>query len=715
MRLILAFAALLALGLPARAQQDRAVDAAILVADTVLVENDSRLIASGNVEALSDGTRLQASRVVYDQEAGLLSIEGPIRITDESGRVTILASAAELDEGFRNGLLAGARIVLDDQLQLAAVEARRVDGRYNALSRVAVTSCQICAGRAPLWSIRASRVVHDQLEQQIYFDDAQLRVLDVPVFYLPRLRVPDPTLERARGFLFPTLRSSTLLGFGIKIPYFIPIGDHQDVTLTPYLSSKTRTLEFRYRRAFVNGDLLVNGAVSRDTRETDEARGYLFAEGAFTLPRGFTLDFDAKLVTDAAYLNDYGITGTDRLDSTVTLTRARRDSLFQSALVHYQSLREAEDNDTQPTIVGDIRYQRRYFPALIGGEIRVDGIAHGHYRYSSTDIDTGDSDDVVDGRDLARLNAAISWRDRWTLPLGLRAGVSTHLWLDHFEIRQDATSPERVSAATPGVAVDLRWPFARGGAGGSRTLVEPVVQLGWVGGTRPENPNDESTRVEFDEANLLSLSRFPAADRREHGATLAAGLRMMHRAPAGWTAALTIGQVWRDEADEAFTRSSGLQGETSDTLIAGRFASTNGLSISARGLLDDTARISKAEARAAWSNDRIELGASYVLLVTDTDEERDEAQSEWTLDAAYQVTPNWLGSTEWRYDLAGQRLDRVGLGLQYRTRCVEVGLSATRRYASSANVEPSTDFDLSVALLGFSTGGPAKEIRPSCS
>lgn len=714
MRLFLAFAALVSLGLPALAQQD-AADPAILVADNVVIEDQSRLIATGNVEALSDGTRLQASRIVYDREAGQLSVEGPIRITDESGRVTILASAAELDEGFRNGLLAGARIVLDDQLQLAAVEARRVDGRYNALSRVAVTSCQICAGRAPLWSIRATRVVHDQQENQIYFDNAQLRVLDVPVFYLPRLRVPDPTLERARGFLFPTLRSSTLLGFGIKIPYFIPIGDHQDITLTPYLSPKTRTLEFRYRRAFVNGDLVVNGAASSDTLDTEGPRGYLFAEGDFALGRGLQLHFDAKLVTDPSYLNAYGITSADRLDSTVTLSRARRDSLLQAALVHYQSLRESEDNDTQPTIVGDIRYQRRYFPARIGGEVRVDAVAHAHYRYSSIDIDSADEDDVVDGRDLARLNAEISWRDRWTLPLGLRAGASTHLWLDRFAIRQDATSPEDVSAATPGVALELRWPFARSGAGGARTLIEPVMQLGWVGGTRPDNPNDESTRPEFDEANLLSLSRFPAADRREHGTTLAAGLRMMHRAPAGWTAALTVGRVWRDEADEAFTRSSGLEDERSDLLIAGRFANTNGLSISARGLLDDEQRFSKAEARAAWSNDRIDLGASYVLLVTDPEEDRDEAQSEWTLDAAYQVTPNWRTSTEWRYDLAGQRLDRVGLGLQYRTRCVEVGLSATRRYASSANVEPSTDFDLSVALLGFSTGGPAKEIRPSCS
>merc|ERR1712034_213433 len=151
-----------------------------------------------------------------------------------------------MEEGLRNGLLSGARMVMDDQLQLAAVEAQRVGGRYTQLSRVAVTSCQVCGrNETPLWQIRADRVIHDQDARQLYFEGAQLRVLDVPILWVPQLRLPDPTLERARGFLTPTLRSTSLLGTGLRLPYFIPIGDHQDLTLTPYLSSETRTLEAR--------------------------------------------------------------------------------------------------------------------------------------------------------------------------------------------------------------------------------------------------------------------------------------------------------------------------------------------------------------------------------------------------------------------------------------------------------------------------------------
>ena len=57
---------------------------------------------------------------------------------------------------------------------------------------------------------------------------------------------------------------------------------------------------------------------------------------------------------------------------------------------------------------------------------------HGHYRYSDTDTDGTDADSVVDGRDLARANLDLSWRDRWTLAGGLRPGALAQLWVDHF-------------------------------------------------------------------------------------------------------------------------------------------------------------------------------------------------------------------------------------------------------------------------------------------
>jgi LPS-assembly protein len=107
---------------------------------------------------------------------------------------------------------------------------------------------------------------------------------------LPKLRLPDPTLDRAAGFLVPSLRTNSQLGTGLKLPYFIPIGDDKDLTLTPYFSSSTATIEFRYRQAFARGDLNVRGALTDDDLVSGQ-RSYLFADGSFDLGPGLHAQF----------------------------------------------------------------------------------------------------------------------------------------------------------------------------------------------------------------------------------------------------------------------------------------------------------------------------------------------------------------------------------------------------------------------------------------
>ncbi len=260
---------------------------ATLLADSVTIQSDTTIIATGNVEIISGDTRLKAARIVYDSVSNTLQIFGPIILT-QGDETVIFAESAEFDQDLNNGIMRDARMVLDQQLQLAAAEISRVGGRYTQLYKTIASSCQVCANNpVPLWEIRADTVIHDQQEQLLYFENAQLRIADVPVFFLPRLRMPDPTLKRARGFLIPDFQLSTQLGAGFRIPYFFPIGDHADVTLAPRISSVATTLEARYRQAFRNGRLQFDTAVTSDTLRPDALRAYLFGRGHFQLPREF--------------------------------------------------------------------------------------------------------------------------------------------------------------------------------------------------------------------------------------------------------------------------------------------------------------------------------------------------------------------------------------------------------------------------------------------
>ncbi len=690
---------LVMLSTAALAQQDQS---ATLVADAIDYSSDTAtLVATGNVEILQNGVRLRAQQISYDGENDLLQIIGPIYVKDADG-TTIFANFGELSGDLQNGVLTQARLVYARQLQLAANEIRRTGGRYTQFYKTVASSCHVCeSDPTPLWEIRAKRITHDAEERQLYFENATLRVLGAPVFYTPYLRLPDPTVERASGFLFPELRSNGDLGLGIRTPYFFTLGDHADLTLTPWVTTKgSRTLEGRYRRKFSFGEIEANGAVTEDNLGVQNIRSYLFVDGSFVLPKNFKATFDIELVSDPGYLLQYGYSDKDRLDSAINISRARRDQLISFDLVHYRSLRTSVDNRTVPTIVGDVVYKRRFEPSLIGGLASFELEAYGHRRRASFDAtNTGLA------RDIARLSGVANWRRDWVMSNGMLFATETELRVDSYQVIQDErVAFDDTTEVTPYAALEWRWPMLRQTANATHVL-EPVVQVVWSQDkTRPVD-NEDSVLVEFDEANLFRFSRFPGVDAQEAGARLNIGVTYTREDPDGWSLGLTVGRVLRDEARTQFPDSTGLNGRGSDWLLAAQLKIGERFDLINRAILDDQLSIARNEMRLNWSGDKFNLGSSFVWLEADTAVGRPTDTSEIAFDGAYRVSRHWTLSSDLRYDFAQDRTTRAGIGLSYQNECARVDLSLSRRFTSSSIVTPTTDFSLSVQLAGFGARG----------
>ena len=664
---------------------------ATLVADNVSVEGGDRLIADGNIEVFYDQTRLSARQIIYDRTNDRLIIEGPIFIQSQNGEV-IAADRATLDPQLENGLLRGARLVLDQKLQLAANQIDRVDGRYSQLTRVVASSCAVCNGRPALWDIRAERVVHDQEAQQLFFDNATFRVRGVPILWLPYARLPDPTLDRATGLLIPEVRNSDLLGLGFKLPYFIKIGDHRDVTLTPYISSETLTLEARYRQAFLNGDIEINGAISDDTLD-DDTRSYIFAEGQFALGGGTTLSFDLKSVSDRAYLTEYGFADLDRLESSFTLENITSDRLLRARLSYFETLRDDEENSALPPVVADLRYEQR--DNLLGGSFDYGFSADAVFR-------TGDGA-AEDGRDVGRAGTFGQWSKGLTLPAGLRGEVTGGARADYYRVSDDSGFESTSLRVIPNVGVTLQWPLISKTTGATH-LFTPIASVVWSEDYGVVPPNEDSTRAELDQANLFALSRFPGDDRAETGLRTALGATYTRRGSTGSFSTLTFGRVIRDASEDDFTPSSGLSGQASDWLLAGQITSPRGVHFDGRVLVNDDLETTRGAGRIGWQTEGVTLDATYIWQASDSTESRPDAVSEWTLDTAVQLNEAFEVSADARYDIANDTPVSAGLGVEWRNECVTVDLSVSRRFTSSDTIEPSTDYGLSVSLNGFSAG-----------
>ena len=673
-----------------------------LIADEIKINQAGELVASGAVTVWYEDRKVTASSITYASQNDKLIIRGPVRIIDNQSTM-ILADQAELSEDLKVGIIKSAKIILGYQVQIAAAKVLQKDARYSEAFNIAATSCHVCLNKTPLWQIRARKIVQDKFEKQIYFEHAQLRVLDIPVFYLPFMRLPDPSLKRATGLLAPKLKTSSVLNTGIKVPYFIRLNKHKDFTITPFYSPKTKTIEYRYRQAYTSGFMLIEGALTRDALIPNKNRGYILSDTSLILQNGYNLGIQLQAVSDPSYLFEYDFAQLDRLNTKLELSRSMRYQNSEVKLSNYHSLRENENNATQPTLVAEGAIESRLNPDMIKGEIGLEANFLKSYRYSDLNNDGPDSDTLVDGYDTTRLSLLSNWDHGWEIANGIILHFENEFGLSQYYVQQHADIGPKATRMFGVGAVGLRWPWYRINSNGGIGIVEPQIQLVRSVSSNSAVPNDDSTQVEFDEGNLFRLNRAPGLDLIENGSRLNVGLAGSQFMDSGSNLSWKIGRVLRSEALSTFPSGSGLSNSISDWLLATNFQQKNGIELINRALIASDGVVTKSETSLKVNRNQHQIRATHVELTKDSNTLQNQSLNSVALEWNYNLNSNWRSDSKFQFDSNIGRLSKLELGLRYENECVNVDLSSSRSFSTSSTLIDKTDFTLSVELTGFSS------------
>lgn len=688
----LLLALLLCLSLSAAHAQTEPV---ALFADTIRYDTSTQtIVAEGNVEAFHQGNRLTADLIRYETQTEQILAEGRIRLESPEGAV-ILADLANLSADFREGLITGARLILDQQFQVAAVEGGRTNGRFNTLYRTVATSCSICEDApTPIWRIRATSVTHDEEARRLYFKNAWVDIFGIPVLYVPRLRVPEPGVERAGGFLVPSFATSDVFGFGARIPYFQPLGDHADMTVTPFVATNGAVIfQNEYRRRFQRGELLLDGAVAlNDGLDAQDFRGFGTATGAFDLGRAYNLDISLSGATDRSFLGQFDYSDDDRLTSTISINRTGNNSYFDARTEAYQTLRDAEDQGEIPFVLPQITYRKLWHRA--GGTLALDAGTRTLLR--------------TDGLDVVRADAGMDWNGTRTLPNGVQATSLARVDGQFYSVYDDPEFGGNVFfRATPTIGGELRWPWVLN-TRSSTHVIQPIAQALYSEILGSEDvPNEDSLLPEFDENNLFALSRFPGSDAQETGLRFNTGINYTRYDVSGWNLGITFGRVFRTESIADFSEGSGLDGLQSDYVGVTSFDLPGRFTAIGRGLFDGDLDFTRAEFEMHYTTNDFDFGTTYTFLEED-DSSPDlgliPERQEIALDSRYRLTPNWEVSGEWRYDIAESESIFAGGGVTYGNECVVASLFVGRVLTDVNNVPPRTEVSFKVSLNGIGTG-----------
>ena len=146
------------------------------------------------------------------------------------------------------------------------------DDGITTINKGVFTSCKKNDG-CPPWTIQADKIIYDENKKQINYDNAIVKIYDIPVLYFPKFFHPGPSVKRQSGFLVPYVNNSNILGSSLQIPYFYVLSDNKDFTFKPTLFDKNIfMLQNEYRQqnknSFFITDLnIVDGYKSKNSNE----------------------------------------------------------------------------------------------------------------------------------------------------------------------------------------------------------------------------------------------------------------------------------------------------------------------------------------------------------------------------------------------------------------------------------------------------------------
>ena len=543
-----------------------------------------RVAAVGNVQIYYGGSTIEADKVIYDQTTKRLHAEGNVRLSEEDGKVTY-GEIMDLSDDYRDGFVDSLRLDSPDQTRMAAARAERSSGNYTVFHNGVYTACAPCKDdpkKPPLWQVKAARIIHDQGEKMIYFEDARLEFFGKPLAWMPYFSAPDPTVKRKTGVLPPFIGHSSIYGQSVQVPYYWALAPDYDATLAPMVTTKQGVmLEGEFRQRLLNGAYSIRGAgiyqLDKNTFASTDAsiapgdrdwRGSVESSGQFAITDKWVWGWDGVLLSDKTFLQDYNprlssyhfidpfsSNATSSGISQLYIAGKGNRSYFDARSIYYLGFSPADVQNQLPVIHPVVDYMYTFDRPVLGGElgynINFTSLTRNQANFDAitqTALNSGScmtadpaqktpSNCLLRGfpGTYSRFTAETHWRRSITDQFGqvftpfasVRADVAS------LQVKSDPgvsnfidTGNSDLVRAMPTVGLEYRYPFINVHSWGTQTI-EPMAQVI----ARPNEPqvgkwpNEDAQSFVFDDSNLFRVDKFSGWDRVEGGGRANYGLQ----------------------------------------------------------------------------------------------------------------------------------------------------------------------------------------------
>ena len=558
------------------------------------------------------------------------------------------------------------------------------------------------------WNLNAEELIHDKEQKKITYKNATLDLNNVPVLYLPYFAHPDPTVKRESGFLPPTLANlGGDVGSTLKIPYFYPVSQSADFTVSPVYYFKQHPLLLgEYREKFKNGDISLEGGFTQGYKEvtttkTDGSRHHLFGNLNLIFSEKILdqtiLNAKVQQVNNPTYLRVNKINSTNdgfkknlikeddtKLTNEINLNSFGKTENFNIKAATYRDISVTKNSDQYSYLLPELSYSK--YNLFDDNNLSLNSI----FKSQNTNTNQNKSTFIN--------NLDYSTQEFYNNNLGI--GYKFLTKLNNINYYSDYKTPNQDlnSQINPVVGFDTSLPFAKINKETEQYIVPRILTRYAPGKMTNAKSNDTTLNTD----NIFSMNRMNSDELIEKELSFNLGADWMWQEKKTNNnepekATISVGQVLKLNKDLDMPTKSSLQKSNSDIVSKINYLSPKNFDVTLKSTFDN-------QLNHVYYNDftfkknftSSEINFNFYEKNSHIGNERFAKAN-----LASYITESTKMKIETDRNLKTDLTNSHKLGIENENECIRYGFYLQKNYSSDKDLKPATSVYFGVTLLPF--------------
>ena len=350
----------------------------LIYADSIDYDSQNNIVGKGNAKIISENELIMSDLIIVNERTKEITLPIEFSYKDE-GNNYYFGTSGKFSSNFENGVINDVKMLLNDGSRIVGEKGFKT-GKIDLINKGVYSPCTSKIGIknfvCPIWQMEAEKVLHDRENLFLFQKHSKMRILNIPVYYLPYIVTPSPLRKKEKsGFLNPTISFDfidTKISQSTSFPYYFAIDEDKEFLLTPTINygggvDASQRILGEYDQLISGGK--INIKFSTDTNlENQNNENWIRDASIITnmkknINEKFKISLNSAVQSSPTYLrrtnqNNF-LNRKNTLNTSLNLSGynlKKFDDRLNVSFSGYQVVKNNEDNKTTPTTFPYLEY-----------------------------------------------------------------------------------------------------------------------------------------------------------------------------------------------------------------------------------------------------------------------------------------------------------------------------------------------------------------------